>query len=72
MEYIKGLEIGGRDMTNGEKIRAMTDEELVKFLIDFKVCEHCDYLSADVCIDAMCEDVGRTCLLEWVKRPVED
>lgn len=57
-------------MTNAEYIRNMTEEELVEFLMDFEVCEYCDYSSSDECLNEMCEDVGRKCLLKWLKQPV--
>ena len=38
-------------MTNGEKIRGMTDEELAKFLSEFSACNVCEYydLETDRC-----------------------
>lgn len=58
-------------MTNGDKIRAMTDEELLEFLIDsdFNFCEDCinrctcgDY---EGCREAML-------ILNWLKERVND
>lgn len=59
-------------MTNGEKIRSMTDEELVTFLMDFDTCTHCENSSVDGCTYETCEEIGRTCLLDWLKQPVEE
>jgi hypothetical protein len=48
-------------MTNGDKIRAMTDEELAVFICD-SICAHatCGFYS--------CE----TCALQWLKQEVSE
>lgn len=47
-------------MTNADRIRKMTDEELEKFICSFLQCEFCDF-----------EERGRYKLLEWLKQPAE-
>ena len=78
LEYLrkKGSEAMG--MTNGERIRGMSDEELAKFLSEFSacsVCEHyvegpnkCDTDINFLCVKAYAEGIiGR-----WLKRTAED
>ena len=62
LEYLskKGCETMG--MTNGERIRGMSDEELAEIIMcpydtDPSVCNY-----KGVCLD---------CCLEWLKQPVE-
>lgn len=56
--------------TNADRIRAMSDEELAKW-IDwlFGRCEWCDTdkMAADECNDVECTP----CILEWLKQPAE-
>lgn len=49
-------------MTNGEKIRQMSDEELAKFLCDDK-CELCVSIYYPNC---------EACRLNWLKQEVEE
>ena len=54
-------------MTNADKIRQMTDEELISFLIDleiggFPICTFCE-LGSDNCGE---------CLLRWLKQEASD
>ena len=63
LEYLskKGCETMG--MTNGERIRGMSDEELAEIIMcpydtDPSVCNY-----KGVCLD---------CCLEWLKQPVEE
>lgn len=55
-----------RKMTNGDRIRSMTDEELIKMLEYHRSdCESCSYprlYSSD------CED----CFAEWLRQEVEE
>ena len=56
-------------MTNGDKIRAMTDEELLEFLmgLDFEFCEYCTVRST--CSDHEgCQET----ILKWLKEEVND
>ena len=65
-------------MTNLERIRAMTDEELERFLMDahdgkvyIPFCTskpECDDLLDNFQID---EEQCRGCMREWLKKPVE-
>ena len=59
-----------RPQTNADRIRAMSDEELAKW-IDwlFGRCEWCDTdkMATDDCNDVECT----SCILEWLKQPAE-
>lgn len=60
-----------KPQTNADRIRAMSDEELAKW-IDwlFGRCEWCDTdkMAADECNDVECTH----CILEWLKQPAEE
>ena len=47
-------------MTNADRIRAMSNEELKKFICHHSKCEHCQWA----------ESVGCS-LRDWLKQPVE-
>lgn len=61
-------------MTNGEKIRGMTDEELAKFLSDFTACQMCEYYNKEfdrcdsipLCVKKYAEAI----IGDWLKQPV--
>ena len=64
-------------MTNGEKIRGMTDEELAKFLSEFSACQICKYINEefDEC-DAsnfLCvKEYAEAIIGDWLKQPVDE
>ena len=48
-------------MTNADRIRSMSDEELKKFICSMFKCEFCDF------------ELGERCgLLNWLRMPAED
>ena len=55
-------------MTNGDRIRAMTDEELEETFLGGGLCNYIQ----DNC-NAFCEARGdcTNCVIEWLKQPVE-
>lgn len=55
-------------ITNADRIRAMSDEELCKFLDEYKFCNICEE-GCDSC--TYNGDCDRR-LLEWLKQPAED
>lgn len=57
-----------KPMTNGDRIRAMTDEELAKFIPDWSYTNACK-LSGEVYID--CNNECEKCVAEWLKEPAE-
>lgn len=60
--------VGNKLMTNGDRIRAMTDEELAGF---FGVQSVCGYIQDNYY--ELCETRGvcNGCVLNWLKQPVE-
>ena len=58
---------GNNEMTNGDRIRSMTDEELIKMLENrHSYCELCSYQSLFSQPD--CED----CFAKWLQQDAED
>lgn len=78
LEYLrkKGVEVMG--MTNSERIRDMTDEELAKFLSEFSACSVCEYYDSEtngcdtdgnfLCVKAYAEGI----IGDWLKQPEEE
>jgi hypothetical protein len=67
---------GEKPMTNADRIRAMSDEELAKFLECFELCDHCTehhrlgdvrFYQGEKC-DEQCE---QHCW-EWLRQPAEE
>lgn len=54
-------------MTNADRIRAMTDEELCEFLGEYKFCDICEE-GCDACTYS--GDCDKR-LLDWLKQPAE-
>lgn len=56
--------------TNGDRIRAMSDEELAEFLSRVKKpCGYCQLSAvAGACTETLCDDA----MEEWLKQPVEE
>ena len=69
LEYLRKKGIEDMGMTNGERIRGMSDEELAKFLADCSDCASC-YL--DEPNNCGTEETCAKAFLEWLKQPVED
>lgn len=71
----KGMEYMG--MTNGERIRGMSDESLAKFLSEFSACRVCKYHDEELdrcganvnflCVKAYAEGI----IGDWLNKPVE-
>lgn len=64
------------ERTNGDKIRAMTDEELGKFLmrahdgaLEIPFCKYMDECFDDV--DAITNAKCMICMMEWLQQPAE-
>lgn len=58
---------GYTKQTNADRIRAMSDEELVDFL-GYDLCNHIQKSGTRCEEQAVCAG----CLLEWLKQPAED
>lgn len=64
-------------MTNLEKIRAMTDKELARFLMAAHDCEvHIPFCqNKDDCFDKLEDGISPArcivCMMEWLNKPME-
>ena len=56
-------------MTNADKIRGMTDEELSKYLSEIRDCATCMLVQPRNCAT---EETCYKSFLEWLRQPVED
>ena len=72
--YIKQQCQCEKPMTNADRIRNMSDEELAEFLETYSICEHCKYDSnhsctlQNPCVHALAQAIA----LEWLQAEVED
>lgn len=62
--------VDDKPMTNADRVRSMSDEELAKFINDSIACDHCIH-------DGHCNEFDnyQKCLegvLNWLRLPVED
>lgn len=55
--------------TNADRIRAMSDEELAKILVDGFCCNSCKYKDTN---RWDCPEECEKCCAEWLKQPAED
>lgn len=56
-----------KPMTNAQKIRAMTDEELEQFINHFNICDIRTNEECKMSYCACCE----VCVMDWLKQPAE-
>lgn len=54
-------------MTNGDKIRAMSDEEIAKQIARYLDCDRCPFLKGPCANYENCYEV----FLHWLKQPAE-
>ena len=66
-EYLRG-EWKLMPMTNADRIRTMTDEELAEFINHFNIC---DNRTGDECKISYC-GVCEVCVLDWLREPMEE
>lgn len=57
-----------RSLTNADRIRAMSDEELAEFLYSYKFCDMCEEGCGECRYHGDCERR----LAEWLKQPVKE
>lgn len=56
-------------ITNADRIRAMSDEELVKFIGHNSLCDQIQNNERNWCES---QGVCNNCLVEWLKQPAEE
>ena len=54
-------------MTHADRIRAMSDEELVEFINHFNICDHRTNEECKMSYCACCE----VCVMDWLQQPAE-
>ena len=54
--------------SNGDRIRAMSDEELHEFLYSYKFCDICDETCSECRYQGDCERR----LMDWLQQPAEE
>ena len=56
-------------VTNADRIRNMSEEELAEFLCKFDACQRCSHNSDNACYTKNCDEIGIT--EKWLKEKVE-
>ena len=72
MQYQEG-KVVNKPMTNGDRIRAMTDEEYVEYLYSNKFYDYCtspECLNGIGCV--LTPERCKACLLAWLQQPVKE
>ena len=59
------------EMTNGDRVRAMTDEELSKFLCDFRTGSAGEHHCAGCKAEEYCR-TGHNGMIEWLQQPAKE
>ena len=59
--------VDGKSKTNADRIRSMGDEELCKFLGEYKFCDICDEGCDSCTYNGDCDKR----LFDWLKQPAE-
>ena len=73
-----GYKVAQKPKTNADRIRAMSDEELAKWmsggaLHSDSVCSYCDRNTLEFCDGAECSNkTDAEIILDWLKQPVKD
>lgn len=63
----KWIPVAEKKMTNADRIRAMSDEELENFINKFNFC---DIRTSDECKMSYC-GCCEVCVMDWLKQPAE-
>lgn len=58
-------------ITNADRIRAMSDEDLAKFLCDFRSCDSSEHPCNGCKAGPYCYP-GHTGMIDWLQQPVEE
>lgn len=60
-----------KPMTNGDRIRAMSDEELDKFLCSIRSSQSYGFPCSYCVAEEFCHD-GHTGMIDWLQQPAEE
>lgn len=58
-------------LSNADRIRAMTDEELSTFLCDFRSCDSTEHPCNSCKAEEFCH-AGHNGMIDWLQQPAED
>ena len=58
-------------MTNADRIKAMSDEELAMFLCDFRSCDADEYICEGCKAEKYCR-AGHAGTIDWLQQPAEE
>lgn len=58
-------------MTNGDRLRAMSDEELAKFLCSIRSSQSYGFPCSYCVAEEFCHD-GHTGMIDWLQQPAEE
>lgn len=71
LEYcLDNTKDNSKPLTNAERIRNMTDEELAEFLCNYDACVMCSHNSDNMCTTRNCDEIGIT--ERWLKSEIEE
>ncbi len=59
-------------MTNADRIRAMTDEELADYICYRENCSHCEYNNKGICESPIKNKPCKAFILYWLKQEVDN
>ena len=65
------LECENKVLTNADRIRSMSDEELAEFLCSFRSCDADEYICEGCKAEKYCR-AGHTGTIEWLQQPAEE
>lgn len=60
-----------KEITNADRIRAMSDEELAKFLCNFRSCDSSKHPCNGCIAESYCY-TGHTGMIDWLCQPAEE
>lgn len=58
-------------LTNADRIRAMSDEELAKFLCNFRSCDSSEHPCNGCQAEPYCM-IGHNGMIDWLQQPAEE
>lgn len=66
-----GIDSDPEIITNADRIRDMSDEELAKFLCNFRSCDSSEHPCNGCQAEPYCM-IGHNGMIDWLQKPVED
>lgn len=66
-----GIDTDPEIITNADRIRAMSDEELAKFLCNFRSCDSSEHPCNGCQAEPYCM-IGHNGMIDWLQQPAEE